>query len=119
MAQRLVRVICPKCIEEYKPHEETLHEMDINPKDFPDIKLARGIGCEYCANTGYRGRKGIYELMLINDDVRKLILSQADSKTIKDKAREFGMATLRESGWDKVKKHITSVAEVIRVTQVE
>ena len=119
LAQRLVRVICPKCIEKYTPDDATLREMDMDPEDYPDIQLARGKGCEYCANTGYRGRKGIYELLIISDEIRGLVLSQTDSKSIKDKARQLGMATLRESGWDKVREHVTTVAEVIRVTQVE
>ncbi len=119
LAQRLVRVICPKCSEQYIADRETLQEMEITSEEHPGIKLARGKGCEYCANSGYRGRKGIYELMMINDDIRKLILSQVDSKTVKDKARELGMATLRESGWDNVMQQSTTVAEVIRVTQVE
>ena len=119
LAQRLVRIICPKCIEQYTPDRETLKEMEITPEESSGIKLARGAGCEYCANTGYRGRKGIYEFMLLSDEIRRLILSQTDSKTIKDTARELGMVTLRESGWEKVKQQITTVAEVIRVTQVE
>jgi general secretion pathway protein E len=119
MAQRLVRVICPKCRELYTPAEETIQEMELRPEDLPDIKLARGRGCENCANTGYRGRKGIYELMMVSDEIRRLILSRADSKEIKDKARELGMQTLREAGWNKVKQQITTGSEVIRVTQVE
>jgi type II secretory ATPase GspE/PulE/Tfp pilus assembly ATPase PilB-like protein len=119
MAQRLVRVICPKCRELYTPAEETIQEMELSPEDLPDIKLARGRGCENCASTGYRGRKGIYELMMVSDEIRRLILSRADSKEIKDKARELGMQTLREAGWNKVKQQITTGSEVIRVTQVE
>ena len=119
MAQRLVRVICPHCKEEYPATEEMLREMSMDPSGAGSVMLARGKGCEQCANTGYRGRSGIYELLLLHDDVRKLILSEADSKSIKDRARELGMQTLREAGWDKVLEKVTTVSEVIRVTQVE
>jgi general secretion pathway protein E len=119
MAQRLVRVICPHCKEEYPATEEMLREMGMDPAGAGSVMLARGRGCEQCANTGYRGRSGIYELLLLHDDVRKLILSEADSKSIKDRARELGMQTLREAGWDKVLEQVTTVSEVIRVTQVE
>lgn len=119
MAQRLVRIICPRCREEYDPSEETLREMELHTAMTTGIRLARGRGCEYCANTGYRGRSGIYELLMLHDDIRKLILSQADSKAIKDRARELGMQTLREAGWSKVREQVTTESEVIRVTQVE
>lgn len=119
LAQRLVRVICPKCRELYTPSEEEIQEMELSPKQAAGLKLARGKGCEECANTGYRGRSGIYELLMISDEVRHLILSQSDSKTIKDKARELGMQTLREAGWNKVRQQQTTGSEVIRVTQVE
>jgi len=119
MAQRLVRVICPHCKEEYPATEEMLREMGMDPAGAGSVMLARGRGCEQCANTGYRGRSGIYELLLLHDDVRKLILAQADSKSIKDRSRELGMQTLREAGWDKVIEKVTTVSEVIRVTQVE
>jgi general secretion pathway protein E len=119
MAQRLVRVICQNCKEEYPATEEMLREMGRDPSGAGSVMLARGKGCEQCANTGYRGRSGIYELLLMHDDVRKLILAQADSKAIKDRARELGMQTLREAGWDKVLAQETTVSEVIRVTQVE
>lgn len=119
LAQRLVRVICPECREQYTPSEETIQEMELDSDQLADLKLARGIGCEHCAHTGYRGRTGIYELLMIGDEIRHLILAQADSKTIKDKARGLGMQTLREAGWSKVQQQITTGSEVIRVTQVE
>jgi len=119
LAQRLVRVICPQCREEFQPAEEMLREMELDPAAVGCITLARGKGCEHCAHTGYRGRTGIYELLLMHDDIRKLVLAQADSTTIKNRARELGMQTLREAGWAKVSEKITTVSEVIRVTQVE
>ena len=119
LAQRLVRNVCPKCAETYVPDSETIREMEIAPEDIEGLELAKGEGCEYCADTGFRGRSGIYEMMMIDDEIRKLIISNTDSKIIKDKARSLGMQTLRESGWSKVKDKKTTVSEVIRVTQVE
>ena len=119
LAQRLVRNVCPKCAATYVPDSETIREMEIAPEDIEGLEMARGEGCEYCADTGFRGRSGIYEMMMIDDEIRKLIISNTDSKIIKDKARSLGMQTLRESGWSKVKDKKTTVSEVIRVTQVE
>jgi general secretion pathway protein E len=119
LAQRLVRVVCPECREEFSPSEEALQEMEIPSEQWPEIKLAQGRGCEHCANTGFRGRTGIYELLMVDDIIRHLILSDSDSKTIKDAARNQGMQTLREAGWNKVQQQVTTGSEVIRVTQVE
>jgi len=119
LAQRLVRTVCPKCARTYTPDKETASEMGIAPEEAAGLELISGDGCEYCANTGFRGRSGIYEMMMIDDEIRKLIITNTDSKTIKDKARTLGMETLRECGWNKVKDKKTTVSEVIRVTQVE
>ena len=83
------------------------------------MRIVKGRGCEWCAHTGYKGRSGIYELLPVNDEVRQLILERADSKAIKEKARSHGMKTLREAGWSKVQKRVTTISEVLRVTQVE
>lgn len=117
LAQRLVRTICPDCKEEYAPTAIELHELGLDPKTTP--KLWRGKGCSTCQNTGYLGRQGIFELMLVEENIRQLILQNADSATIKNKAREQGMVTLREDGAHKVKMGITTVEEVTRVTREE
>jgi general secretion pathway protein E len=119
LAQRLVRSVCPKCSATYVPDSETIREMELAPEEAESLELVRGEGCEYCADTGFRGRSGIYEMMMVDDEIRKHIISNTDSKIIKDKARSLGMQTLRESGWSKVKDKKTTVSEVIRVTQVE
>ncbi|MCP4715228.1 MAG: type II secretion system ATPase GspE [Deltaproteobacteria bacterium] len=119
MAQRLVRVICPHCREEFAPSAETLQEMELDARSAEGLSLARGTGCDQCAGTGYQGRQGIYELLTVTDTVRELILSQADSMALKEAARKDGMQTLREAGWNKVREQKTTGAEVIRVTQVE
>ncbi len=119
MAQRLVRVICPECKEIYTPEIGVLEELEVDKQEAKGQTVFRGRGCERCAGTGYRGRQGIYELLPINDDIRELILEKAPSNAIKDKGRSFGMKTLREAGWDKVRRGISTVSEVLRVTQVE
>jgi len=76
-------------------------------------------GCPQCSNTGYWGRVGIFELLMVTEDIQKLIMEKKDANVIKDRARKDGMRTLREDGWMKVKEGITTVSEVIRVTQEE
>ncbi len=119
MAQRLVRVICPECKEVYTPEIGVLEELEVDKQEAKGQTVFRGRGCEKCAGTGFRGRQGIYELLPINDHIRELILEKAPSNVIKDKGRSFGMKTLREAGWDKVRRGISTVSEVLRVTQVE
>ncbi len=119
LAQRLVRVICPHCKQEVFPVPEMLDEIGFRRGDGrrePD-RFFEGRGCERCSNTGYTGRIGIYELMPINDDLRKLTIGKADSNQLRKKALESGMRSLRDDGWLKVRQGITSIAEVLRVTQ--
>ena len=115
LAQRLVRTICPKCPEQYVPTPEELRGIGVDPKRV--TTLTRGKGCAFCQGSGYRGRTGIYELMLIDDEVRQLILKNVDSGTLKHKAREKGMITLLEDGAEKVLAGITTCEEISRVTQ--
>lgn len=113
LAQRLVRTICGDCKESYQPSD-----FELNSIGLKDVKeLWRGKGCNACQQTGYRGRIGIYELMLLDDDLRQLILSNCDAGTLKQKAREKGLESLREDGAKKVLAGITTIAEVTRVTQ--
>ncbi|MFH1776415.1 MAG: type II secretion system protein GspE, partial [Candidatus Omnitrophota bacterium] len=81
--------------------------------------IFRGKGCEACKFTGFKGRTMIYEIMVINDELRKLILKKADAVEIKKKAKELGMKTMRECGWEKIYQGITTVDEVVRVTELE
>jgi general secretion pathway protein E len=115
LAQRLVRTICAECKIEYVPTREEVDGVGLDAKTVK--KLFKGKGCSKCQQTGYRGRTGIYELMLIDDDLRALILKNADSATIKNKAREHGFISLREDGADKVLRGVTTAEEVSRVTQ--
>ena len=114
LAQRLVRVICPDCKEETALTPILRTEMGQLLKE--DIKVYRGKGCKACSNTGFRGRCGIYELLVIDDNIRELVLKKSTAQTICDQARQTGMRTLREDGWDKVIKGITTVEEILRVT---
>lgn len=115
LAQRLVRTICPRCKEEYVPTAEEVRGIGADVHKVK--KLWRGRGCGACQNTGYLGRTGIYELMLVDDEVRRLILARVDANSIKSKARDNGMITLQSDGTDKVLAGITTTEEVSRVTQ--
>ncbi|RLA88375.1 MAG: type II secretion system protein GspE [Deltaproteobacteria bacterium] len=119
LAQRLVRVCCPKCEYLVTPEESILKEMEVKENISSNLKIKEVKGCDECSFTGYKGRTGIFEYLEITDPIRSLILMRKDANTIKDEARRLGMKTLREDGWNKVKKGITTVAEVLRVTQQE
>ncbi|HAZ09743.1 MAG TPA: type II secretion system protein GspE [Candidatus Omnitrophica bacterium] len=115
LAQRLVRKICDKCKEEYTPTDDILKAMGLSGKN----GIFKGKGCDACKNTGYKGRIGIFELLIVNDKIRKLIVDKASSDIIKKTAIEIGMKTLRDDSLDKVLKGITTPEEVIKATQEE
>ncbi|MDQ3828361.1 MAG: type II secretion system ATPase GspE [Candidatus Tectomicrobia bacterium] len=119
IAQRLVRVICKECREPYRPDTSLVKEMGLDRASDPLFEgfFYRGKGCAACFQTGYRGRSGIYELLAIDDNIRSLIMSGADSSVIRRKAIEQGMTTLFRDGVIKVIKGTTTVDEVLRVTQ--
>jgi type II secretory ATPase GspE/PulE/Tfp pilus assembly ATPase PilB-like protein len=117
IAQRLVRRICPYCQEEYTPHEEELIEMGVDPEANRDLGLVRGSGCERCSDTGYRGRTAIHEMMVVNYELRHMIMAVKSAKQIKREAVKFGMRTLRRDGWQKVLQGTTTIPEVLRITQ--
>ncbi len=106
LAQRLVRVICPHC-----------KTVDQRQAAVLGRTVYRGAGCERCASTGYHGRQGIFELMEINDEIRRLVMQNADASVLAAAARKNGMRTLKEDGWDKVDRGVTTADEVLRVTQ--
>ncbi|HUK82625.1 MAG TPA: GspE/PulE family protein [Verrucomicrobiae bacterium] len=117
IAQRLVRTICKACREEYKPEPELLREVGFPVADIGRAKFQRGRGCEECRFTGFRGRTGIYEILLMSEAIRPLVIERAPSTTIKQAGCTRGMKTLRDDGWEKVRLGITTVEEVARVTQ--
>jgi general secretion pathway protein E len=117
VAQRLIRVICPECKEGYVPDPALLREAAIAPEDLNGGKVYRGKGCPVCSETGYRGRTGIYEILLVSETIRQLIMKKADSASIGRQAVEEGMRTLRQDGAKKILEGVTTLEEVLRVTQ--
>jgi len=117
IAQRLVRVICEKCKEEYTPGKNVLSGLNIKDDSNNDgkVKLYRGTGCSFCKNTGYYGRTSIYEHIVLDEEIRALIISKASSNVIKDVALKKGMKTLKDSGLEKAMQGITTIEEVLRV----
>ncbi len=116
IAQRLVRLICQKCKVEKRMDKNILSEFGIeNITD--NIYVYEGKGCDDCKFTGYKGRTAIYEFLLMDEGIRDLVLKRASADQIKKKALEFGMHTLRMDGWEKIKKGLTTINEVIRVTE--
>lgn len=116
MAQRLVRKICKKCAAPYTPSESELRSLNARPGDVSKANFMKGKGCNDCAKTGYRGRMGIFEIFVIDDEARKLIYDKVSSAVLRSRAREMGMRTLREDGARKVLAGLTSPEEVIRAT---
>jgi general secretion pathway protein E len=124
IAQRLVRKVCPDCRKDYEPAPHELRELGLgNVKASGPAesigKFCIGTGCERCFQTGYRGRTGIYEMMPINDEIQDLVYKRRTAGTIKKVALEAGMQTLRMDGARKALAGITTISEVLRVTQTD
>jgi len=117
MAQRLVRKVCEKCAQPYEPREYEMEMVGLTPDDLKDAELKMGSGCKACNQTGYKGRIGIFEMMIVSDEVQKLIYQKVPSTEIRKVARQQGMKTLREDGLLKVMSGVTTLEEVIRITQ--
>ncbi len=118
VAQRLARKICPVCKQQYFPGSETLMEIGLSQEMLgKDGFLWRGAGCKECLGTGYKGRTGIYEILTVSDAIKTTILKTSDSNIIKKQAVSEGLHTLREDGARKVEDGITTIEEVLRVTQ--
>ena len=118
-AQRLVRTICPHCKTEQIVDHDYLRRIGFPEADIGTAKVWHGVGCENCRQQGYQGRKGIYELLIVTEALRPLIMNRAPATTIAQRAIEAGMRTLRTDGWNKVKEGTTTIEEVLRVTQME
>jgi general secretion pathway protein E len=118
MAQRLLRKVCPDCRKEYKPAPHELRELGLGDLRSED-RFYIGAGCDKCFQTGYRGRTGIYELMLVNEEIQNLIYQRATAGAIKKFALDAGLQTLRMDGARKVLAGITTISEVLRVTQAD
>jgi type IV pilus assembly protein PilB len=117
IAQRLVRVICEKCKEEYVPSEDIIYGLKIKDRlnHESKIKLYRGKGCSFCKNTGYYGRISIYELIVLDEEIKSLIVTKASSNVINELALKNGMKNLKDSGMEKALQGITTIEEVLRV----
>ena len=116
VAQRLVRTVCEHCREEHKPTASELNLLGAAAEQFSGVQLYRGRGCNKCALTGYSGRAGIFEILIINDEIQRMIFEKISSIEIRQKARELGMRTLREDGLRKVVIGTTTLDEVLRAT---
>lgn len=119
IAQRLVRILCARCKEQYVPIGEELSRIGLAREACPEGKIYRAKGCQECMETGFSGRIAIFEILLIDDELKNTILTHPDSATLKEKALKNGLVTLRMDGADKVAKGITSIDEVLRVTEEE
>ena len=117
LAQRLVRTICPKCRAKYKPTEQEIVEAGMPPEMVETATFMRGRGCSSCQKSGFRGRMGIYEMLMIDSSVRELIFRQASSQEIRDYAVSKGMDTLYMDGLSKVAQGYTTFSEVMRVAK--
>jgi type IV pilus assembly protein PilB len=116
LGQRLLRSICPNCRAPYKPNESVLAQLELSKCDIGSRKFFCGKGCDACNNTGYKGRKGIYELMKITDPLRELINERAPAVVLKQKAIELGMVTLRQDGLRSIFASDTTIEEVLKYT---
>ncbi len=116
VAQRLVRTICPKCKAAFDPTEEQLMELNLSPEDVSGRQFHRGEGCDYCHGSGYKGRMGIFEIMVMDDNIRDLVMKGSSTAQIRDLARRRGMSSLRESGLRAIYDGLTTIDEVVRET---
>jgi general secretion pathway protein E/type IV pilus assembly protein PilB len=116
MAQRLVRKVCRQCATPHTPTEAELKSINLDPSSLANATFMKGKGCSNCSNTGYRGRFGVFEIFVIDDEARKLIYDKVPSSVLRTRAREMGMRTLREDGIRKILAGLTTTEEVIRAT---
>jgi type IV pilus assembly protein PilB len=112
MAQRLVRVVCSKCKQPYEPSQSELDDCSVTPEEAAGATFMRGSGCKNCSHTGYRGRKAVFELMVMNSTLREMTFRSEPAQNIRRQARLFGMKTLVEDAKDKALEGITTLAEV-------
>jgi type IV pilus assembly protein PilB len=116
IAQRLVRKICSKCKEAYSPTEVELMELALTPEDIKDRQFYRGVGCEFCKSTGYKGRTGLYEIMVLDDEMRDMIMNSASTQVLREASRKRGSRSLRQAGLIAIYDGITTIDEVVQET---
>ena len=119
LAQRLVRKVCTKCREQYTPAREVLQDLELTADDLKGKKFFRGSGCENCNNTGYKGRVGLFELMIMNNELRDMIMRNHSADDLRNAARKAGMVTLRDAGMAACYAGTTTAEEVIRETIID
>jgi type IV pilus assembly protein PilB len=118
-AQRLVRTICSRCKEPYTPHDDELMQLQLLPEDLDGRQLYRGRGCDYCNHSGYKGRMGLFEIMVLDDEMREMIMQNASTQVLGAEAKKRGMRTLRQAGLLALYDGMTTIEEVVRGTLVE
>jgi type IV pilus assembly protein PilB len=116
LGQRLIRKICTSCKASFVPTDEDLAALDLEREDIGDRKFYYGKGCTICNQSGYKGRKALCELLIINNDIRTLVMKKAPTLVIKEKARELGMVTMREDGIRSILNGETTMEEVLKYT---
>ena len=116
LAQRLVRRICSKCREECEVGDEALFDLQLKREELNGKRFYRGRGCDVCNNTGYKGRVGLFELMIMNDELRDMVMNNSTVDALRDTGRRYGMVTLRDAGYDFMFEGTTTADEVIRET---
>ena len=116
MAQRLVRRICANCSEAYTPTELELRALNLKPEQLEQANFRKGHGCDRCRGTGYKGRMGIFEICVLDDEIRRMVNEKMSVSMIRQRARDLGMRTLREDGLRKVLGGMTTPDEVITAT---
>ncbi len=119
MAQRLMRKICPYCIDDYKPTEQEIRDSGLTPEEAAQINFKLGRGCVHCDNTGFSGRTGIFEMLTVDADIRRIIYEGGNQDLVRESALNSGMRTLHDAAISKMKRGITTIREVIKMTIVE
>jgi len=119
IAQRLIRRICANCKHEITLPAEAIREMGADPAKYANVKVFKGVGCERCSNRGYRGRTAIHEILIMTPELRKMVIRAESNIKVKKVAIAGGMRTLRQDGWEKVLLGITTVEEVLKITQMD
>jgi type IV pilus assembly protein PilB len=119
VAQRLVRKICPRCKDLYQPNEEELFQLSLTEEDLKGRKIYRGRGCDFCNGSGYKGRMGLFEIMVLDDELRELIIQNASTQLLRAEALKRGMRTLRQAGLLAIFDGLTTMDEVVRETLAE
>ncbi len=119
LAQRLVRRVCSKCREEVRPNNDMLMDMRLSPNEIASKKFYRGRGCDFCNNSGFKGRVGLFELLVMNDELRDMIMRNASTDDLRERAKAYGMVALRDAGLEAVYQGITTLEEIVRETVVD